>query len=307
MSKIGIIKPFPVPSSQTGDIPIALASGGTYTPASGNYTVVFAGADLRIQLMDPIALQWRNLSGGLLAGDWFAADGSNIRLINLTGTISLTLGAAGSGGTNGIGVAATGVAVSIAASPLAIPTANATGYAIVGGAVGGPTVTQAGSGFVATPVIMIDPPPPGGIQATAVAALTAGGGIASITMVSAGAGYTTYPNFYILPQPAVYNGSPIAGIAADLVPPPGLVAPAHAPQQSIYFGNISQATGALLTPGALTGSGTVTGLGLLNWGAGYVTTAPAVTITGAGAATATSTLGPAPATESCFLQSRVSA
>jgi hypothetical protein len=304
MSKIGLIKPYPLPTAQTGDIPISLVSGGTYVPASGNYTVVFAGADLRIQQMDPVAMQWRNMCGGLTGGDWFAADGTNTRLINLTGTISLTLGAAGSGGTNGIGVAATGVAVAIAAAPAG--GINATGYAIVGGSVPAPAVTQGGSGFVAPPVIMIDPPPPGGIQATATATVTAGA-ISAIVMVNPGAGYVSAPNFYILPQPAVYYGSPIAGIAPDIFPAPGLVAPPHAPQGSIYFGNISVASGALLTYGALGGSGTVTGLGLLNWGGGYVTTAPAVTITGAGAATATAVLGPAPATESMFLQSRVSA
>jgi hypothetical protein len=306
MSKIGLIKPLPYPSAQTGDIPISLASGGSYVPASGNYSVAWAGADLRLQQMDPIALQWRSLFGGLSAGDWFAADGSNYRILNTTGTISLTLGAAGSGGTNGIGFTQTNVAVAITASPLAIPTANATAYAIVGGSVGAPTVAQAGSGFVAVPVIMIDPPPPGGIQATATVTLNASGGIATIAMTNAGAGYTSYPNFYILPQPAVYNGSPIAGVAADLVPPPGQIAPQHAPQGSIYFGNIAT-TGALFTPGTLTGSGTVTGLGLLNWGAGYVTTAPTVTITGAGAAAATAVLGPAPAIETCYLQSRVQA
>jgi hypothetical protein len=155
------------------------------------------------------------------------------------------------------------------------------------------------------PLILVDPPPPGGVQATATATLTAGGGIASIAMDNVGAGYTFSPNFYIIPQPAVYQGSPIGGSAADLWPAPGAVHPANLPQGSIYQPNQSALTGAYLTSNPLTGSGTITALGLLNAGAGYVTTAPAVTITGAGAATATTTLGPAPAVDRSYLQSRV--
>jgi len=158
---------------------------------------------------------------------------------------------------------------------------------------------------VTAPLILTDPPPPGGVQATAYATLTSGGGIASITMDNAGAGYTFSPTFYILPQPAGYQGSTIGGAAADLWPAPGLVHPNNLPQGSIYQPNQSAGTGALLTSNPLTGSGTITALGLINAGSGYVTTAPAVTITGAGAATATTTLGTAPAIDRSWLQSRV--
>src|SRR6202043_4206952 len=119
-----------------------------------------------------------------------------------------------SGMTNGIGATATGVSVAYAASnTTGYPTA--TGFVVIGGSVQAPTVTQGGSGFLVPPVLVIDPPPPGGIQATAIAVMTAAGssGIASITMVNAGAGYATTPNFYIIPQTAVYQGGPSGGVA----------------------------------------------------------------------------------------------
>ena len=71
------------------------------------------------------------------------------------------------GRTNGIGPVINGVSVACAAS-------DTTGYptvdsatTIIGGSVAAPTVTQAGSGFTRAAAIVIDPPPAGGIQATA--------------------------------------------------------------------------------------------------------------------------------------------
>jgi hypothetical protein len=307
MSRIGQIKPYPFPSAQTGDGTVTLASGCVYVLPSGVW-FVRCGANIRIEDMDPISQQWLPIEGGALGGGPVSADGCNVRIHNITGTVTINLTAAGSGGTNGIGFAATGVAVAIAASPSGLPGSNATAYAVVGGSVAAPTVTQPGSGFVTPPLIMTDPPPPGGVQATAYATLTSGGGIASITMDNVGAGYTFSPTFYIIPMPAVYQGSPIGGGAApiDPWPAPGIVHPNNLPQGSIYQPNQSAGLGALLTSNALTGSGTITALGLLNAGAGYVTTAPAVTITGIGGSpTATTTLGPAPAVDRAWLQNRV--
>jgi hypothetical protein len=308
MSKIGGIKLFPFTSAQTYDVPITLASGGVFVMPSGNY-ILMPGTNTRIQYMDPIALQWRSYAGGLQGGEYMSSDGCNNRLINITGTITVAVTAAGSGATNGIGAAATGVTIAIAASPVGLTSANATAFAIVGGSVAAPSpvtpTAQPGSGFVTAPLVLIDPPPPGGIQATAYATLNATGGVASITMDNVGAGYTTSPQFYLIPQPAVYQGAPIAGVGPDMYPAPGSVHPSMLPQGSVFQPNQSALTGALFTLNALTGSGTLTGIGMLNWGSGYATTAPAVTITGAGAATATASLGPAPAVDRSYLQSRV--
>lgn len=303
MARLGGRFPFPLTAAQTADVPITLASGGTYTIPQGNWLVA-PGLNTRLQWMDPVNLTWRSMQGQY-GGGFISSDGTNYRLLNFTGTIlSVNITAAGSGGTNGIGYAQTGVAVSIAAAPGGGPY-NATAYAVVGGSVAAPTVTRGGSGFVSLPLIICDPPPVGGVQATAYATLSAAGVITAVTIDNPGAGYAVTPNWYIFPEPAVYYGSPIAGVPADLWPAPGLIDPSMQPPGSVFQPNFNSSTGALLTPAALTGSGTVTALQVLDPGGGYSGTVTA-TVTGAGAATASTTVGAAAAVDRSFLQSRVS-
>lgn len=289
MSRIGGAFPFPISEAATGGGYITLGSGGVYYPPAGQYLFTTGGMT-SLETFDPIAQTWRNLLPPVLVGQAFATDGYNYRLINLSGVIvGARITGAGSGGTNGIGFTATGVAVTFA-GPGVTGALTATGYAIVGGAVSAPTVNQAGSGFLVPPQIIIDPPPPGGIQATAICTLNASTGIASITMINPGAGYTAIPNFYIQPQFGSYAGSTGAGgsVAAGVTPPPGLVNLNSSVGLSSTNGlAVSGPTGALLNPAALTGSGTLTGIGMIQNGSFYTgTTIPAVTITGMSGATA---------------------
>lgn len=300
MSNIRGAFPFPLAQVAEGGGIIALASGGVWYPPPGEW-LCLTDASAAVQWWDPIGNVWKVLTGAGNISDYFSTDGYNYRLINLTGAIlATTITAAGSGGVNGIGFAQTGAAVSIAASNTA-GGANATAYAIVGGSVAAPTITQAGSGFLVPPVVVIDAPPVGGIQATATAALTAGGAIASITMANVGAGYVATPNFYLIPQTAIYQGGPSGGAAAGGIPSPGLVFPANA----VPGNQNTSPVGAQLTPVALTGSGTLTGIRIVNSGGGYSGAAPAVTVTGVGAATATATAATAIAISQSFFQPRV--
>lgn len=289
MSRIGGAFPFPISEAATGGGYITLGSGGVYYPPAGQYLFTTGGMT-SLQTFDPIPQTWRNLLPPVLVGQAFATDGYNYRLINLSGVIvGARIAAPGSGGTNGIGFTATGVAVTFA-GPGVTGALTATGYAIVGGAVSAPTVNQAGSGFLVPPQIIIDPPPPGGIQATAICTLNASTGIASVTMINPGAGYTAIPNFYIQPQFGSYAGSTVAGgsVAAGVTPAPGLVNLSSSVGLSSTNGlAVSGPTGALLNPAALTGSGTLTGIGMITNGSFYTgTTIPAVTITGMSGATA---------------------
>ncbi len=179
-------------------------------------------------------------------------------------------------------------------------------FPIVGGSVAAPTITQAGSGFLAPPLIAIDPPPPGGIQATAVATISSAGAVTAITMVKVGAGYVSSPNFYVIPQPPTSQATAIAGVAAVGFPAPGLVYPTNLSSgtMSVFEPNKSLA-GCQLTSVALTGSGTLTGLGIIDNGFGYTST-PTIAITGAGAAAATAASVVAAATDTFTLQGRVS-
>jgi len=268
---------------------VTLQSGQAFYPPAGNY-LLSLGSQTVLQQFDPVSTMWRNYMppwSGVLP---ISVDGANWRLMNLSGVVvggSITN--AGSGATaNGIGPSVTGVTVAIAAPTSGI---TALGYAIVGGSVPAPTVTAGGAGFVVPPIVLCDPPPTGGIQARFTAQLTAGA-ISGITQVDPGAGYTQIPNFYVIPQFYPYPGAPpggsTSGIAAGINPPPGQVSITN--QVPATTGGVLNTStyGAVLTGNALTGSLTLTGLVVYNFGSGYTgTTIPAITITGCGAAAAT--------------------
>lgn len=284
MARLGGAFPLPTAQIAEGGPKICLGSGGVFYFPPGEW-VVLTDASSTIERWDPIEQVWATFIA-VSTGGFINCDGYNFRVHNITGVVSGNTLTAGSGMTNGIGSAATGVAVAYAASnTTGYPTA--TGFVVIGGSVAAPTVTQAGSGFLVPPAIVIDPPPAGGVQATAIAVMTAAGssGIASITMVNAGAGYATTPNFYIIPQPNIYQGSTSGGVAAGAVPAPGLVFPANAAPGN----QNTSATGAQLTSIALTGSGTLLAIRFTNSGGGY-TGAPAVTFTGGAGGVASTAL-----------------
>jgi hypothetical protein len=293
MSRIGGAFPLPLPQVQAGGTKIELGTGGFFYPPPGTY--IFSNGTLSVlEFFDPQAQGWRTLFG-TSQGGFISVDGYNFRFHNLSGAVSATaVTGAGSGGTNGIGTVATGASIAVAAGSGAV--IAATVVPIVGGSVAAPTITQAGSGFLVPPLIVIDPPPPGGTQATAICTLTTGG-IGAVTMVNVGAGYAASPNFWIIPQPNQYQGGPEVGVAAGAIPPPGLVYPGNA----VPGNQNTSPTGAQLTSVALTGSGTLTDVKLIFPGTGY-TGSPALTVSGVGAATATVTVGnTTPANDVCIL------
>ena len=306
MSRLGGQFPLPFQGAQTGDGAISLPAGGTYIPVAGNY-VFSCGANIVPQWFDPQAQRWRTFQP---TGDFMSADGCNFRFLNVSGTVvGAVPNAAGSGGTNGIGPVATGTTLTFTAPAAGGAPATATGYVIIGGSVAAPTITQGGSGYIAPPTIIIDPPPVGGIQATAVATVL-GGAVTAITMVNAGAGYQSTPNFWIFPQFLTWSGGPIDGYPAQAFPAPGTIYPTNLSPGagSIYQNNLS-ATGCQLTPVALTGSGTMTGINVVSGGFGY-TVASTVTVAGgtlAGSPTVTVSMAATVpgASDTLYLQSRV--
>jgi hypothetical protein len=304
MAQIRGVFPFPQNSPQLTATPeiLELAPGQAYVVPPGEY-LVSAGSQTVIQWFDPMNLTWRSVypPGSI---EQISADGTNYRLINMSGVvIGANITNAGSGGTNGIGPIQTGTTVGFTASPTT-GGLTATGYVVVGGSVPAPTITQAGTQFIAPPLVVCDPPPQGGVQATFAATLSTSGGIGTVTQVNPGAGYTSIPQFYVIPQWPIYTGAPAspsdarfaAGgqFAAPTMWAPGLINPANAWAGSPYQANLTppQSTlGALLTGNALTGSGTLTAIVMSQYGTGYTgSTSPAtVTFTGTslGAAAAT--------------------
>jgi len=270
-------------------IPIGLFGGQEYYIPPGNFYLQLGGQTV-LQVYDPNNDIWRNV--GFPGGNLQVAsvDGFNYRLVNMSGVVAaLQITNAGSGGTNGIGTAATGTTIGFGAAPSNGIAAQA--YPIVGGALASPTITAGGSGFVFPPVIMIDPPANGGIQATATCTIS-GGAINAVTLRNAGAGYTAPPNYYVVPQYLLppQAGVPVQAAAPLNVIPPGNIAPLSGAlsSQPPFFPNVQWpgvTGGALITSGALTGSGTLTGAVVTQYGVGYSgTTIPSVTFAGGGLA-----------------------
>ncbi len=262
--------PLPITAPQVNGTPgeVMLASGGQYVIPQGNYLC---------QLGSQTVAEWYDQNNGLWrvvqpSGDLMqiSSDGGNYRLVNMSGVVvGPNITNAGSGGTNGIGPSQTGSTVTFGAPAAGGVTATATGYVVVGGSVAAPTVTQGGSGFLVPPAVFCDPPPPGGVQATATATISSAGVITAITMVNVGAGYTSTPQWYIAPQPINGFLPTPDRTGTNLFPAPGLIHPNNVWPGTVYQPNINSASGALLTPVALTGSGTLTAIVMTYYGAGY--------------------------------------
>jgi len=275
------------------NVPVGLAGGEQWYLPPGNFYVQLGSVTL-LQVFDAINQIWRNIGfpGGNVQVT--SADGFNYRLINFSGVVGgIQITAAGSGATvNGIGSAQNGVSIGFGAAPVNGIAASA--YAITGGKLSGLTIANGGSGFVFPPVLLIDAPPIGGIQATATCTIS-GGAINAVTLQNAGAGYTATPNCYIVPQYLlpVQGGLPINATPPASVIPPGLIAPLSGSlsSQPPFMPGVQwpaaaiAGTGASITVNGLTGSGTLTGAVVTQPGVGYTgTTIPSITFTGGGLA-----------------------
>src|SRR5262249_6756468 len=154
-----------------------------------------------LQWWDPLETMWRVKEP---SPDYtnLNTDGVNFRLVNMSGVVSgVTIGAPGSGGTDGIRPVQTRTTASIAPPAWGGAPAQADAYVIIGGSVPAPTVVKGGQNFLVAPLVCCDPPPVGGRQATFTCQINAQGVITGVTQVEGGAGYLSVPQFYIIPQP----------------------------------------------------------------------------------------------------------
>lgn len=236
---------------------IALPTGSIYVLPSGQY-LVQPGPLTFIQYFDATSQIWRNLNTPVLGNPSMlvTSDGTNIRLANLTGTVAgaiVTNG--GTGYTNGIYAPAAQLGT-LAAPKVTVAAGGGTNLALLNVVVGGVinttiTITNAGKSYTYPPVLLIDPPPAGGVPATAVCTLTSGT-IGSVTVTNAGAGYTSAPKVTVVNDPRDTTG-----------------------------------TGAVLTVNAtLAQSGAIAALTSSDPGSGY-TSVPAITFTPASTSAAT--------------------
>jgi hypothetical protein len=273
-----------------GNVPVGLAGGEQWYLPPGNFYVQLGSVTV-MQVFDGVNDVWRNIGfpGGNIQVT--SCDGANYRLVNLSGVIvGLSITNAGSGATaNGIGTAVNGVSIGFGTVPTNGIVASA--YPIIGGKLSGLTIAGAGSGFVFPPVILIDMPPPGGIQATATCTIS-GGVINGLTLQNPGAGYASTPNAYVVPQYLLppQAGPPVQAAAPLNITPPGNIAPLSGSLsgQPPFLPGVAWpgvAGGASVTVNGLTGSGTLTGAVMTQYGVGYSNTVmPTITFTGGGLA-----------------------
>jgi hypothetical protein len=237
--------PVPLASSSTSFItagagPVALAGGESILVPAGNWYIQ-CGPYSFIQVKDPISGLWRMLGQTPNESRFLHSDGSNVRVANLTGTP--------------VGSLITNVGSGYTSAPTVTASAGSSAWtAIVGGAINSTiAITTAGAGYTHPPILLFDPPPAGGLQATAYATITAGA-ISAVTVTNQGAGYTTVPNCYVIPFP----------------------------------GDTPTTTAVLTVNATLAGSGTVTAIVCTDPGTA-VTSVPTLTISGGGGASAAAT------------------
>jgi hypothetical protein len=170
---------------------VTLAAGESLVLPSGTFKIA-PGAYTSYQVLDPVTGIFRTVTADNSL-QWITvnADGYNHRLANLTGCpVGALITNASSGMTNGIG-SATGLTVT--------PSSGASTWVpVVGGAINSTiAVTAGGQNFTYPPILVIDAPPVGGIQATAICTIT-NGAVNPPTVINQGAGYVTAPNITVI-------------------------------------------------------------------------------------------------------------
>lgn len=220
--------------------PVSLAAGAAELIPAGQWQI-HLGAYSVLQTKDPTTGTWRVLGTATHGARSVLSDGQNFRVANLSGCA--------------VGAFITNVGSGYTSTPTVSASAGgSTWRAIVGGAINATVaITTAGTLYTYPPLLLIDPPPAGGVQATAICALTAGA-ISSVTVINQGAGYTVAPAITVIRDPRDTTGS-----------------------------------GAVLTVNAtLAGAATVTAIVCTDQGT-PLTAVPTLTISGGGGASAAAT------------------
>ncbi len=198
-----------------------------------------------IQILDPVALIWRGIGDDSNAQRLMYCDGANVRLANQSGcAVGATVTTAGSGYTT---------------APTVVASAGSSVWRAILGPLVSTTisVTYGGTNYTYPPLVVIAPPPAGGVQATAYSTLTSGA-VSSVTVTNQGAGYSAgVPTVYFVNDPRDTTGSGATATAA--LTGSGTVA---AVVCTDHGNPITSGTVPVLTFGSGSAAATV----LMNWG-----------------------------------------
>lgn len=177
---------------------LTLAPGDTFVVPAGEWFLDI-GSYCIIQYYNPTNNLWTaGPSPAWMGGTQYVkSDGFTTRIANLTGCLySISILNAGSSYVQ----ASTTLTVTGPSGAAAVP--------VVGGQLGGITVSSHGAGYGVAPIVMIPPPPPpatnsngiGGIAASAYAVITSGT-VSAVSLTNPGGGYQVAPTAVIVPSP----------------------------------------------------------------------------------------------------------
>lgn len=181
-------------SSQVWSNIFPLVGGEIWTVPPGNWSISCTQGLAQVQFLDPVSTLWRPIKAAAQY-KLLNSDGNNYRVANLTGC---PVGAIVTNVGSGYVQSSTTVSVSAGGS-LWTP--------IIGGAVN-TSVTigndskgnAGGTNFTYAPLLVVQAPPPGGVQATMTCTVSAGA-INAVTVTNQGAGYTQAPGILVIPNP----------------------------------------------------------------------------------------------------------
>lgn len=179
--------------SNYGALPVTMPACSLFLIPPGNFAVLL-GQYTFLQVYDANGQYWRIHRSPYGVPVNVSSDGVNFRLANLTGSVvSGVITNSGSGYTS---------------APTCTPNAGgATFRCVLGSAINtSVTITAAGTLYTLPPVLVIDPPPAGGIQATATCTISAGA-VNAVTVTNQGAGYSSTPKITVVAQPGDTTGS----------------------------------------------------------------------------------------------------
>lgn len=166
------------PGIQSGRSPItvALQPGQTFLLPAGT-SALELGLYTKYQVYDGQTGVWRVAGDTGGASKWVQSDGINHRLANQSGcVVGATITSGGAGYTT--------------APVVTINSGGAKFTAVLGPVVNTITVVNGGTGYVYPPLVYVNPPPAGGVAASAYATIS-GSVVSSVTVTDQGAGYNT--------------------------------------------------------------------------------------------------------------------
>lgn len=164
---------------------ISLAAGQKWLVPAGQFQLKLGPYSI-LQVLDPVLNTW--VEYGIADDGIISSDGTNYRLVNLTGCV--------------VGALVTTAGTGYTTAPTITPSiGGGTFTSILGGCLSTTiTVATAGTGYNHPPSIFIPPPPSGGVQAAATVTVS-GGALSTVTVTNVGAGYLTAPTAVVIADP----------------------------------------------------------------------------------------------------------